>query len=260
LLAGREFTRFDHAGSPRVAVVNEAFARHFHLGPEIVGRRIRFGDQDIEVVGLARNARHVDLKKENVPQWFLPYRQPDGNPVHELTYYVRASLPPERLFSDIRTLTARLDPNLPVENLCTIRQQIGQRLAVERVISLLTTIFAGLATVLATVGLYGVLAYMVTQRSREFGLRMALGASQGSVRGMVFRQVGAMILIGGAIGLSVAIGIGRLAQSLLYQLKGYDPLVLIGATVTLAAVAAAAGILPAYRASRVDPAQALRFE
>jgi predicted permease len=261
LLAGREFTRFDNSGSPRVAVVNEAFARHFHLGPEIVGRRIRFGeDQDIEVVGLARNARHVDLKKENVPQWFLPYRQPDGNPVHELTFYVRTSLPPEQLFSDIHKLVARLDPSLPVENLCTIRQQVGQRLTVERVISLLTTIFAGLATVLAAIGLYSVLAYTVTQRTREFGLRMALGASRAQVRVMVFRQVGGVILIGGAIGLILAIGLGRLAQSLLYQLKGYDPLVLMGATGSLALMAILAGLVPAYRASRIDPAQALRFE
>ncbi len=217
-------------------------------------------DEAIQVVGLAQNAKHVDPRKENVPQMFFPYRQASPRPVQQLSFYVRTSLPPEPLFSGIHKLIARLDPGLPVENLYTLRQQMSQRLTIERVISLLTALFAGLATLLAAIGLYGVLAYTVTQRSREFGLRMALGASQGSVRGMVFRQVGAMILIGGAIGLSLAIGIGRLMQSLLYQLKGYDPLVLAGATVTLAVVAAAAGSLPAYRASRVDPAQALRFE
>ena len=266
LLAGREFARGDTLASPRVVIVNEAFARRFHLGPEIVGRRITMAggpqgqDEAIQVVGLAQNARHVDPRKENVPQMFFPYRQSSPRPVQQLSFYVRTSLPPEALFPDIYKLVARLDPSLPVENLYTLRQQISQRLTIERVISLLTALFAGLATLLAAIGLYGVLAYTVTQRSREFGLRMALGASRGSVRAMVFRQVGAMVLIGGAIGLGIAISIGRLTQSLLYQLKGYDPLVLIGATVTLAVVAAAAGTLPAYRASRVDPAQALRFE
>jgi ABC-type antimicrobial peptide transport system permease subunit len=141
-----------------------------------------------------------------------------------------------------------------------MRQQISQRLTIERVISLLTTLFAGLATLLAAVGLYGVLAYSVTQRTREFGLRMALGASQAQARAMVFRQVGGMILIGGAIGLILAISIGRLAQSMLFQLKGYDPFILGSSAVVLVMVAAAAGFLPAYRASRVDPAQTLRFE
>ena len=264
LLAGREFTRADTLASPKVVIVNEAFARRFHLGREIVGRRITMAgepaDEAIQVVGLAQSAKHVDPRKGNVPQMFFPYRQSSPRPVQQLSFYVRTSLPPEALFSGIYKLIARLDPGLPVENLCTLRQQVSQRLTIERVISVLTALFAGLATLLAAIGLYGVLAYTVTQRSREFGLRMALGASRGSVRGMVFRQVGAMILAGGAIGLGIAIGIGRLTQSLLFQLKGYDPLVLVGATVTLAVVAAAAGTLPAYRASRVDPAQALRFE
>jgi predicted permease len=266
LLSGREFTRSDAAGSPKVVIANEAFANRFHLGRDIIGKRITapWGlngqEETMEVVGLARDARHVDPRRENVPQLFLPYRQQHQNTLLQLSFYVRTFLPPEQLLPGIRKLVARIDPTLPVENLGTMRQQIGQRLTMERVTSLLTTLFASLATLLAAVGLYGVLAYTVTQRTREFGLRMALGASRGSVRGMVFRQVGAMILIGGAIGLSVAIGMGRLAQAFLFQLKGYDPLVLVGATVTLAVVAITAGTLPAYRASRVDPAQVLRFE
>jgi predicted lysophospholipase L1 biosynthesis ABC-type transport system permease subunit len=214
----------------------------------------------MEVVGLAQNARHVDPRTESVPQLFFPYRQVDQTPPLQLSFYVRTSLPPEQLFPDIRKLVARLDPSLPAENLGTIRQQISQRLTIERVISLLTTLFAGLATLLAAIGLYGVQAYTVSQRTREFGLRMVLGASRTQVKVMVFRQVGGMILVGGGLGLILAIGIGRVAESALYQLKGYDPLVLIGATFVLALAAAAAGFLPACRASRVDPAQALRFE
>jgi predicted permease len=266
LLAGREFTTSDTAGRPGVVIVNEAFARRFHLGREIVGRRIGMAggreqaERDIEVVGLAQNAKHADPRRENVPQMFFPYRQPDQGPVLQMSFYVRTSLPPDQLFAGIRRLVARLDPSLPVENPGTMRQQVSQSLTMERVTSLLTTLFAALATLLAAIGLYGVLTFTVTQRTAEFGLRMAFGASQARVRAMVFRQVGGMILIGGSVGLLLAIGIGRFAQGFLYQLKGYDPLVLIGSTFILAVVATAAGLLPAWRASRIDPAQTLRFE
>jgi len=266
LLAGREFTPSDGPGSPKVVIANEAFANRFHLGRGIIGKRITapwgpHGQEEaLEVVGLAQNARHVDPRSENVPQLFLPYRQQDQTPPLQLSFYARTFLPPEQLFPGIHKLVAGIDPTLPVENLGTMREQISQRLTIERVISLLTGLFAGLATLLAAIGLYGVLAYTVTQRTREFGLRMALGASRARVRAMVLEQVGGMILIGGAVGLMLAVGIGRLAQAILYELKGYDPLVLVGATVILALVATAAGLLPAYRASRVDPAHALRFE
>jgi ABC-type antimicrobial peptide transport system permease subunit len=120
--------------------------------------------------------------------------------------------------------------------------------------------FALLATVLAAIGLYGVVAYSVTQRTREIGVRMALGADMSNVRGLVLRQVGAMTLVGGAIGIAAAIGLGRAAQSLLYQLNGYDPVVIAAAAVALATVAFLAGFLPALKASRIDPMQALRYE
>jgi ABC-type antimicrobial peptide transport system permease subunit len=124
----------------------------------------------------------------------------------------------------------------------------------------LSAAFACLATLLAAVGLYGVLAYTVSQRTREIGLRMALGAAPSRVRAMVMRQVGVMVLVGGAIGLAAAAGLGRLAQSLLFQLQGSDPIVLAGAAVSLTLVALAAGFIPAHRASQVDPMSALRYE
>jgi predicted permease len=265
LLAGREFTRGDTSTSRKVVIVNEAFARRFHRR-DLVGRSIRMAigaqgqEQDIEVVGVARNARHVDPKKENVPQMFFPYRQPDDVPFPQLTFYVRTSVPPDQISAAIRALMARLGPNLPVENLATMQEQIGQSLTRDRVLSLLVTVFACLATLLAAIGLYGVVAYTATQRTREFGLRVALGASRWQIRAMVLREVGGMVLAGSVIGLIFALGAGRLAESSLYQLKGYDPTVLIGSTVTLALVAAAAALTPAWRASRVDPAQTLRFE
>ncbi|PYQ80335.1 MAG: hypothetical protein DMG01_06700 [Acidobacteria bacterium] len=127
-------------------------------------------------------------------------------------------------------------------------------------ISVLSAAFAGLATLLAAIGLYGVLAYTVSQRTREIGLRMALGAAPSRVRGMVLRQVGVMTIVGGVIGLTAAIWLGRLAQSLLFEMKGYDPVVLVSAAAALTVVALGAGFVPAHRASQVDPMQALRYE
>jgi putative ABC transport system permease protein len=153
-----------------------------------------------------------------------------------------------------------LDPNLPVENLKTLPQQVRENVFLDRMISTLSAAFAGLATLLAAVGLYGVLAYTVAQRTREIGVRMALGADGGRVRGMVLRQVGLMTLIGGTIGIAAALGLGRAARSLLFELKGHDPVVVAVAALILAAVALGAGYIPALRASRVDPMQALRYE
>jgi putative ABC transport system permease protein len=130
----------------------------------------------------------------------------------------------------------------------------------DRFISVLSASFAALATLLAAIGLYGVLAYTVAQRTREIGLRMALGAAPSRVRAMVLRQVGLMTIVGGAIGLTAAIGLGRLAQSLLFELQGYDPIVLVAASATLTLVALGAGFIPAHRASQVDPMLALRYE
>jgi len=163
-------------------------------------------------------------------------------------------------FANIPRVVAAIDANLPIRNLRTMPQQVRQNVFLDRFITQLAGAFAGLATLLAAVGLYGVLAYTVTQRTREFGLRMALGAAPGRVRAMVLRQVAWMGLIGGGVGLTAAVVVGRLAESLLFQLKGYDALVLTTSTVALILVALAAGLIPAMRASRVDPMLALRYE
>ena len=154
----------------------------------------------------------------------------------------------------------RIDPNLPVENLKLVPQQVEDNVYLDRMITMLSASFAVLATLLAAVGLYGVLAYSVTQRTREIGVRMALGANGARVRGMVLWQVGRMALIGSVIGIAGALGIGKAAQSLLYQLDGHDPAVIALSVVALALVALGAGFIPARRASRIDPMQALRYE
>jgi ABC-type antimicrobial peptide transport system permease subunit len=177
-----------------------------------------------------------------------------------LNFYVRTQLPTEQIVRAIRDVVRRTDPNLPIEELKTLTQQVRENVFLDRMISTTSAAFALLATLLAAVGLYGVLAYSVAQRTREIGVRMALGADTGRVRGMVLRQVGVMTLIGGAIGMAGAFALGRAAKSLLYQLEGHDPVVFAVAAVVLTLVALGAGFLPALRASRVDPMHALRYE
>ncbi len=160
----------------------------------------------------------------------------------------------------VRALIRRLDPNLPVEDLTTLVQQAKETVILDRLISTLSAAFAVLATLLAAVGLYGVLAYTVAQRTREIGLRIALGAGNGQVRGLVLRQVAKMTAIGGAVGLVGAFFLGRAAESLLFGLEGNDPFVMVSVAVVLSVVAFGAGYVPAARASRVDPMVALRYE
>jgi len=263
LLAGREFTRADALGAPKVVIVNEAFAKKFNLGREAVGKWMTNNSGanaklDIQIVGLAQNAKYSEVKQEIPPVFFLPYRQ--NARLGFMNFYVHTATDPEQLLPTIRSVVRRLDANLPVENLKTLPQQVRENVFLDRMIGTLAASFATLATLLAAIGLYGVLAYTVSQRTREIGLRMALGADGARVRGMVLRQVGWMTLIGGIVGLAGAVGLGRLSQSLLFELKGHDPVVLAVSAVLLVLVALGAGLIPALRASRIDPMLALRYE
>jgi predicted permease len=263
LFAGREFTGADAIGSPKVAIVNEAFAKKFNLGHDAVGRHISdsVGPKaklDIEIVGLVQNAKYSSVKTAVPALFFRPYRQ-DAT-IGFNSFYVRTGLEPHQLFATIRQVVAKADPNLPIENLRTLPEQVRQNVFLDRLITMLSAAFAALATLLAAIGLYGVLAYTVTQRTREIGLRMALGAQPSRVRRMILAQVGKMTLIGGVVGLLGAVWLGRVAESLLYQLTGSDPMVLVASAVVLTMVAFGAGLIPAERASRVDPMHALHYE
>ena len=262
LLAGRDFTRSDALNAPKVAIVNETFAKKFNIEGDVIGRRMTTdtdkGELDIEIVGLMPDMKYNEVKQEAPPLFVQPYRQDEN--IGFLTFYVRSALPPEQLLPTIRATMAKLDPNLPIEDIKTMRDQVRENVFVDRMISTLSAAFAVLATILAAVGLYGVLAYSVTQRTREIGLRMALGADGGRVRKMVLGQVGWMTLIGGAVGIAAAIGLGRIAQSLLFEVEGHDPVVLVSSTVLLVTIALAAGFVPALYASRIDPMRALRYE
>jgi len=263
MLAGREFTEADEVGRPKVAVVNEAFAKKFNLGTgaEVIGKRMAVGDTnalDIEIVGLVKNSKYSQVKQTIPPVFVLPYRQDAG--LGFLNFYLRTSGDPAILLRSIPAAMAKLDPALPVDNLKTMPQQIKENVFMDRMISILSASFAILATILAAIGLYGVLAYNVAQRTREIGVRMALGADSARVRTMVLRQVGLMVVVGGVIGIAGALALGRGAKSLLFELTGYDPIVMVTSAVVLTLVALGAGYVPAARASKIDPMQALRYE
>ncbi len=262
VLAGREFTASDVRESPQVVIVNEAFARKFNLGREPVGKRMGRGgldaELDMEIVGLVKDAKYNDVKNPEPPLFAVPYRQEES--VGSLTFYARTTLPPDTLLRSIPTLMARLDPDLPVNNLKTLPQQVRENVFLDRMISTLSAAFALLATLLAAVGLYGVLAYTVAQRTREIGLRMALGADPARLRAMVLGQVGRMTLMGGAVGLVGALGLERVARSLLFEIDGTPPGIIVAALLALGAVALSAGFIPAHRASRINPMTALRYK
>ncbi|MGD2120921.1 MAG: ABC transporter permease [Gemmatimonadota bacterium] len=263
ILAGREFTEGDVGEEATVAVINEAFARKFGLDPRsAVGKRMAIGglrdDLDIEIVGLVEDAKYSEVKDEVPPLFYTAYRQETG--IGAMTFYLKAGVDPAPVMQGIRDVVAGLDPNLPVEDLKTLETQVRENIFLDRMISTLSSSFAALATILAAIGLYGVLSYSVAQRTREIGLRMALGAAGGTVRGMILRQVAWMMAVGGAIGILAAFGLGRGARSLLFEMEGFDPVVVFLGALILTVVALGAGYLPALRASKVDPMKALRYE
>jgi putative ABC transport system permease protein len=259
-VAGREFTAADHQGAPQVAVVNQAFAKKFNLGNGAVGAFMSTSGPDsmhIQIVGVIPDIKYSDVKQAVPAVFYLPWRQ--DTHVSGMSFYVRSPRA-LALLREIPGVVKGIDPGVPVEDLKSMPQQVRENVFLDRMISILSASFAVLATLLAAVGLYGVLAYTVSQRTREIGVRMALGADARQVRALVLRQVTGMMVVGGVIGLAGAFGLGRAASSLLYGLKGHDPVVFALAVLALAVVAFGAGYLPARRASQVDPMQALRYE
>ncbi len=260
LLRGRLFADTDTAEAPRVAIVNEAFARKFNLG-DTVGRRLGNGNPQnaIEIVGVVADAKHASVKGDAPPLVYYPRLQQAGW-LQSLWVYVRGRMEPNALKAMIPRVMAEIAPDVPLVIVQTVRERLNDNVYIDRLLSTLSAGFAALATLLAGIGLYGVLAYNVQQRTRELGLRQALGAEPKQLRALVLKQVGVMAAIGLGVGLAVALGLGALAEAVLFGLSGRDPAVVVGALFVLAAVILAASWLPAWRASRIAPTEALRYE
>jgi putative ABC transport system permease protein len=257
LAQGREFTAQDTADAPPVVIVNEAAARRYWPGQEVVGKRIIRGRQFAEVVGVVRNSKEKGLTADPRPALYLPLLQ---NYSPELTLHVRTATPSQTLLAAVRREAQLLDPTLPVYNLQTLAQQKDGALYTERLAAALLTLFGLLALSLAAVGIYGVLSYAVTERTREMGVRLALGARPRDLIKLVVRQGVTLTLTGLFIGVGASFALTRLIAKLLYGVSATDPLTFVVTPLLLAGVALLACWLPARRATRVDPLVALRYE
>ncbi|HJS56650.1 MAG TPA: ABC transporter permease [Vicinamibacteria bacterium] len=273
ILAGREFDERDqrHEEMPddqlerqfRVAVVNERFARKYFAGRDPVGQRIGFGTNPgqampIEIVGVAADSKYTGVRDETQRQVFFPFLEsarPRG-----FTVYVRANQSPEPMFDAVRRIVHELDANLPVAATRTLCQQVEKSVRQERMVATMSAIFGGLATLLAVVGLYGVMAYSVARRTREIGIRMALGARMADIAWMVVREALTISAAGIVLALLSAFWLGRLVASQLYGVTVTDPLTVASAVGLLAFVSLLAGLVPSRRAARVEPTAALRYE
>jgi len=273
IVAGRDFTLQDNREvkngpqpddwTPTAVIINQKFALHYFGGQNPVGRHLGFGTDpgtrtDMEIIGVVKDIKYTNLRDDIPEQAFIPYL--GSHFLGSMTVYVRTGSDPSQLMPAVRAKVRELDPTLPLYDLRTTEVQISNSLTTERMIASLSTVFGSLATLLAAIGLYGVMAYTVAQRTREIGIRMALGADRRKVIWMVMRDVLLLVAAGIAAGIPAALALMRAVETQLYGLTAHDPSTLAGATAGLALVACAAGYLPALRASRLEPVVALRYE
>jgi len=259
LLLGREFSAQDTPESPKVVIVNQSLARRFFGAENPLGKRLTLENyKDLEIVGVVADAKYRNLKEAAPQTAYIPYSQYEQ--LGQRILCVRAAGDAGALVAAIRQEVRSLDPNLPVFNVKTFAEQINDSISRERLVALLSSFFGLFALLLASLGLYGVMAYAVTRRTREIGIRMALGAQTTSVLWLTLRETLLLALIGIAIGLPAALVSSRLTKELLFELTPTDPLTITVATLVMIFIAALAGYLPARRAARVDPLVALRHD
>ena len=263
IVAGRAFTAQD-VGPAKYAVINESFARQYLPGRNPIGQRFGLVDDmqpvrpDIEVIGVIPDRKYRDLRETPPAQAYFPYLE--GVHFRFMNIYLRTQADPRQIENELRERMRQFDPHVPVVELQTVNEQIGLSLRTERLVASLSAVFGGLATLLAVIGLYGVTAYAVMRRTREIGIRMALGAVPGDVIAMVMREV--LILIGAGLvaGLSLALALANLVRSQLFGLNPRDPLTFVGSAIVLTVAAGLAGFIPALRASSLAATTALRHE
>jgi len=264
LLAGRDIEDRDRGDEVRSAIVNRKFATHFFVSPgAAVGRHIGFGTGpksklDIEIVGVVEDTLYEGPREGVHRQAFVPYAQ--FKFPAQLTWYVRTTIPAKQMYGQLRAELASRDASMPVYNMRTLESQLDETLGTERLIASLSTAFGLLATILAAIGLYGVMAFVVVRRTREIGLRMALGAPQRAVAWMVMQEVLVLLAIGCAVGIPIAYGLSKYVSSQLFGVQPADAASAAAAVAVLTAVTACAGLIPSIRASLIDPMTALRYE
>jgi putative ABC transport system permease protein len=262
LLSGREFTLQDTAASPKVVVINEAMAKVFCPDGQPLGKHMKFGPvtgpMDMQIVGVVRNSHHSNVKEKPEPFFYIPYTQEKATPA--LTYYVRTALDPLALAAPIRRLVTELDSGLPIYDVRTFDEQIDEQIANDKLVAILAMAFGALAAVLAAMGIYGLLAFTVVQRTREIGVRLALGAKPRNVGQMLLGEVAQLTGAGFLLGLPLAYGLSKLINSLLFDAQTFGFASIGIALVSLVLVSAIATYAPSRRAMRVDPMVALRYE
>ena len=264
LLAGRDFDSHDTLGAPEVAIINQTLARKLHIAGNPVGQRLRReatptdGERVFEIVGLVRDSKYYELREEFMPLAYLPFAQ-DDDPSELANVLVRSRLPPADVIGAVKRAAGESSPVLRLQ-FQTFEDQLRDSLLRDRLLATLASFFGGLAALLATIGLYGVIAYAVSRRTHEIGIRMALGADRGAVIAMIVRESSRLVGVGLVIGVVLALAATRATRALLYGLAPHDPLTFVMAVGLLGAAALLASLLPARRASRVDPMVALRDE
>jgi predicted permease len=264
LKAGRFLATTDDDKAPAVAVITETAARRFFSGENALGRRIALGDGSpprwVEIVGVVGDVRNHGLAEPPAAEVFVPVRQQIAGWNNQLFLTIRTKSDPLSMLPAVRRVIAGLDPQQPVYSIRTLDDAFAEAVAQRRAAMLLITIFAGVALMLAAVGIYGLMSYMVNERTHEIGIRMALGAAGSDVLGLVVRQTIRLVVIGAMLGLAGAIAMGRALTSLVFEVKPSDPTTLAGVTLLLTVVAVAATLVPAIRATRVTPLVAIRRE
>jgi predicted permease len=257
---GRPFRADDREGAPNVCIVNESFARHVFPGESALGQTLMRGrDADVrnEIVGVIHDVKTNGLNAPVPDEIYYAMRQL-GRP--GMNIVARTAGDPAALQAIIRGAVAAVDKDQPISFFATLSANVATSLGTQRIVASLTTIFAGLAFVMSVIGLYSVLAYAVSQRTREIGIRMALGAQSSQVVGLIMRGGLELVAIGLVLGLAAAAGAGRVIQTLLFDVRPLEPMVYAAVAVTFSVVAALACLLPSLRASRIDPLVAMRAE
>jgi ABC-type antimicrobial peptide transport system permease subunit len=238
--------------------VNEQFVKKILDGRNPLGVRFGSGKPEFEIVGVVKNSHYSGVKQEPPVLYYRPWRQDKA--LNSLSFYVRSALPAAQTMPQIRRVLASIDRDLPAERMRTLDDQVLNSIQGDRMVLQLAGTFALLATVLAMLGLYGVMAHSVTRRTREIGIRMALGAAPARIKGMVMREMAWILGAGIALGVPAALALAKVTESQLFGVKSRDLIVIVSAVVALSVTAALAGFLPARKASRVNPMTALRWE